>query len=45
MNNIVNVKINGVIKQGTLLRKGFIIGNFMYTVEVEGKVYNLYTLV
>ena len=45
MTKIVNVKINGVIKQGKLLRKGFIIGNFMFTVEVEGKVYNLYTLI
>lgn len=29
--------------EGTLIKKGFIIGNFMYTILADnGKVYNMY---
>lgn len=37
------VKITGTNIIGTLVKKGFIIGNFMYTVQtVEGAEYNVY---
>lgn len=44
MKNIgTQVKITGTNIEGTLIKKGFIIGNFMYTVETaEGKQYNVY---
>lgn len=39
------VKISGTSIVGTLVKKGFIIGNFMYTVQtVEGKQYNVYSV-
>lgn len=37
------VKITGSSIVGTLIKKGFIIGNFMYTVKTDcGDVYNVY---
>lgn len=37
------VKITGTSIVGTLIKKGFIIGNFMYTVQTaEGAQYNVY---
>ena len=39
------VKITGTNIIGTLVKKGFIIGNFMYTVQTaEGKQYNVHSV-
>lgn len=41
---IVKIKARGEIKEGVLIKRGFIIGNLMYTVNVDGKIYNVPTL-
>lgn len=38
------VKIKGTNLVGTLVKKGFIFGNFMYTVDVNGAEYNVFEL-